>query len=206
MITLSWSALALRGVLAIIFGLLVFAWPGISLWVLVLFFGANALIDGVLAIVAAVRGSASGARWWGMLLQGILGIATGIITFLWPGLTALVLLYFIAAWAIVIGVFEIVAAIRLRKEIQGEWLLALRGVLAIVFGVILFANPGAGALALVWLIGAFSIALGVLEPDPGLPPAGPPSAADGPGLARAARGRSPIRSAGCAARSPARAG
>jgi len=163
MITLSWSALALRGVLAIIFGLLVFAWPGISLWVLVLFFGANALIDGVLAIVAAVRGSASGARWWGMLLQGILGIATGIITFLWPGLTTLVLLYFIAAWAIVIGVFEIVAAIRLRKEIQGEWLLALRGVLAIVFGVILFANPGAGALALVWLIGAFSIALGVLN-------------------------------------------
>jgi len=163
MITLSWSALALRGVLAIIFGLLVFAWPGISLWVLVLFFGANALIDGVLAIVAAVRGSASGARWWGMLLQGILGIATGIITFLWPGLTTLVLLYFIAAWAIVIGVFEIVAAIRLRKEIQGEWLLALRGVLAIVFGVILFANPRAGALALVWLIGAFSIALGVLN-------------------------------------------
>ena len=163
MITLSWSALALRGVLAIIFGLLVFAWPGISLWVLVLFFGANALIDGVLAIVAAVRGSASGARWWGMLLQGILGIATGIITFLWPGLTTLVLLYFIAAWAIVIGVFEIVAAIRLRKEIQGEWLLALRGALAIVFGVILFANPGAGALALVWLIGAFSIALGVVN-------------------------------------------
>ena len=163
MITLSWSALALRGVLAIIFGLLVFAWPGISLWVLVLFFGANALIDGVLAIVAAVRGSASGARWWGMLLQGILGIATGIITFLWPGLTTLVLLYFIAAWAIVIGIFEIVAAIRLRKEIQGEWLLALRGVLAIVFGVILFANPGAGALAVVWLIGAFSIALGVLN-------------------------------------------
>ena len=163
MITLSWSALALRGVLAIIFGLLVFAWPGISLWVLVLFFGANALIDGVLAIVAAVRGSASGARWWGMLLQGILGIATGIITFLWPGLTALVLLYFIAAWAIVIGVFEIVAAIRLRKEIEGEWLLALRGVLAIVFGVILFANPGAGALAVVWLIGVFSIVLGVLE-------------------------------------------
>jgi uncharacterized membrane protein HdeD (DUF308 family) len=162
-ITLSWSALALRGVLAVIFGILVFAWPGISLAVLVLFFGANALIDGVLAIVAAVRGSVSGARWWGMLLQGILGIATGIITFVWPGLTALVLLYFIAAWAIVIGVFEIAAAIRLRKEIQGEWLLALRGVLAIVFGVILFANPGAGALAVVWLIGAFSIALGVLN-------------------------------------------
>jgi uncharacterized membrane protein HdeD (DUF308 family) len=163
MLTRSWSALAVRGVLAIIFGLVVFAWPGITLGVLVLFFGANALIDGVLALVAAFRGSASGGRWWGMLLQGILGIATGIITFAWPGLTALVLLYLIAAWAIVIGVFEIVAAIRLRKEIQGEWLLALRGVLAIAFGAILFANPGAGALALVWLIGGFAIAFGVLE-------------------------------------------
>jgi uncharacterized membrane protein HdeD (DUF308 family) len=163
MITLSWSALALRGVLAIIFGLLVFAWPRISLYVLVIFFGANALIDGVLALVAAFRGSGSGARWWGMLLQGLLGIATGIIAFVWPGLTVFVLLYLIAAWAIVIGIFEIAAAIRLRKEIEGEWLLALRGVLAIVFGVVLFANPGAGALAVLWLIGAFSIALGVLN-------------------------------------------
>ena len=163
MITLSWSALALRGVLAVIFGILVFLWPGISLYVLVLFFGANALIDGVLAVVAAFRGSASGARWWAMLIQGILGIATGIITFVWPGLTAIVLLYLIAAWAIVIGVLEIAAAIRLRKEIEGEWLLALRGVLAVLFGVILIINPGAGALAVVWVIGAFSIALGVLN-------------------------------------------
>ena len=163
MITLSWSALALRGVLAILFGLLVFVWPGLTLWVLILFFGANALVDGVLALVAAVRGGASGARWWGMLIEGILGVAAGIITFLWPGLTALVLLYVIAAWAIVIGIFEIIAAIRLRKEIEGEWLLGLRGALAILFGVVLFANPGAGALAVVWVIGAFSIVLGVLE-------------------------------------------
>lgn len=163
MIALSWWALALRGVLAVIFGILVFRWPGLTIEVLVLFFGANALIDGVLALVAAFRGSATGARWWGMLLQGILGIATGIITFLMPGLVAIVLLFFIAAWAIVIGIFEVAAAIRLRKEIQGEWLLALRGVLAIIFGVILFARPGAGVLAVVWLIGAFSIALGVLN-------------------------------------------
>jgi uncharacterized membrane protein HdeD (DUF308 family) len=163
MITLSWSALAIRGVLAIIFGLLVFAWPGITLWVLILFFGAHVLIDGVLALVAAIRGSASGVRWWGMLIEGILGIATGLITFLWPGLTALVLLYLIAAWAIIIGVFEIIAAIRLRKEIEGEWLLALRGVLAIIFGVILFANPGAGALAFAWMIGMFAIVFGVIE-------------------------------------------
>ena len=163
MITLSWSALALRGVLAIIFGILLFIWPGISLFVLVLFFGAHALIDGVLALVAAFRGSRSGGRWWAMLIQGILGVATGIITFVWPGLTAFVLLYFIAIWAIIIGIFEIIAAIRLRKEIEGEWLLALRGVLAVLFGVILIISPGAGALAVVWTIGIFSIALGVLE-------------------------------------------
>jgi uncharacterized membrane protein HdeD (DUF308 family) len=162
-ITLSWSALALRGVLAVIFGILVFAWPALTIGILVLFFGANALIDGVLALVAAFRGSTSGGRWWGMLLQGILGIATGIITFLMPGLVAIVLLYLIAAWAVVIGVFEIVAAIRLRREIEGEWLLALRGVLAVIFGVILFVYPAAGALAVVWMIGAFSIALGVLN-------------------------------------------
>jgi len=162
-ITLSWSALALRGVLAIIFGVLLFIWPGISLFVLVLFFGAHALIDGVLALVAAFRGSRSGGRWWAMLIEGILGVATGIIAFTWPGLTTLVLLYVIAFWAIVIGIFEIAAAIRLRKEIEGEWLLALRGVLAVLFGVVLIINPGAGALAVVWTIGVFSIALGVLE-------------------------------------------
>jgi uncharacterized membrane protein HdeD (DUF308 family) len=162
-ITLSWSALALRGVLAIVFGLLLFVWPGISLFVLVLFFGAHALIDGVLALVAAFRGSRSGGRWWGMLIEGILGVATGIITFGWPGLTAFVLLYFIAFWAIIIGIFEIVAAIRLRKEIEGEWLLALRGLVAVLLGVVLIINPGAGALAVVWTIGVFSIALGVLE-------------------------------------------
>jgi uncharacterized membrane protein HdeD (DUF308 family) len=163
MITLSWWALALRGLLAIIFGVLVLRWPGLSIEILVLFFGANALIDGVLALVAAVRGSATGGRWWGMLLQGILGIATGIITFLMPGLVAIVLLFLIAAWAIAIGVFEIIAAVRLRKEIEGEWLLALRGILAIVFGVALFAWPAAGVLAVAWLIAAFSIALGVLN-------------------------------------------
>jgi uncharacterized membrane protein HdeD (DUF308 family) len=98
-----------------------------------------------------------------MLLQGILGIATGIITFLMPGLVAIVLLFLIAGWAIAIGVFEIIAAVRLRKEIEGEWLLALRGILAIVFGVALFAWPAAGVLAVAWLIAAFSIALGVLN-------------------------------------------
>ena len=167
MITLSWWALALRGVLAVIFGIVALRWPGLTIEVLVLFFGANALVDGVLALIAAFRGSATGARWWGMLLQGILGIATGIIVLLMWGtpLIAFVvyaLVIVIAAWAIVIGIFEIVAAVRLRKEIQGEWLLALRGVLAIIFGVVLLMRPLVGALAVVWVIGVFSIALGLL--------------------------------------------
>lgn len=168
MITLSWWAVALRGVLAVIFGILALRWPGLTIEVLVLFFGANALVDGVLALIAAFRGSATGARWWGMLLQGILGIATGIIVLLMWGtplitVVVYVLVIVIAAWAIVIGIFEIAAAIRLRKEIQGEWLLALRGVLAIIFGVILLRRPLAGALAVVWVIGVFSIALGLLS-------------------------------------------
>lgn len=167
MITLSWWALALRGVLAVIFGIVALRWPGLTIEVLVLFFGANALVDGVLALIAAFRGSATGARWWGMLLQGILGIATGIIVLLMWGtpLIAFVvyaLVIVIAAWAIAIGIFEVAAAVRLRKEIQGEWLLALRGVLAIIFGVVLLMRPLVGALAVVWVIGVFSIALGLL--------------------------------------------
>jgi uncharacterized membrane protein HdeD (DUF308 family) len=168
MITLSWWALALRGVLAVVFGIVALRWPVGMIEVLVLFFGANALVDGVLALIAAVRGSATGGRWWGMLIQGILGIVTGIIVLLMWGtpLIAFIiwaLVIVIGAWAIAIGIFEIAAAVRLRKEIEGEWLLALRGVLAIVFGVVLLARPMAGALAVVWLIGAFSIALGVLN-------------------------------------------
>jgi uncharacterized membrane protein HdeD (DUF308 family) len=168
MITLSWWALALRGVLAVIFGIVALRWPGLTIEVLVLFFGANALVDGVLALIAAFRGSATGARWWGMLLQGILGIATGIIVLLMWGTPAFiafvvyVLVIVIGAWAIAIGIFEVAAAVRLRKEIQGEWLLALRGVLAIIFGVVLLMRPLVGALAVVWVIGVFSIALGLL--------------------------------------------
>ena len=159
----NWWALALRGLAAIIFGILAFVWPGITLWALILLFGAYMLVDGVFAIVAAVRAAGDDARWWLLLVEGILGVLAGIVAFVWPGLTALALLYFVAAWAIVTGIFEIVGAIRLRREIEGEWALILGGALSVLFGVLLVAvGPGVGLLSLVWLIGVYAVAFGVL--------------------------------------------
>lgn len=157
----NWWLLLLRGIAAIIFGLLAFAWPGLTLLTLILFYGAFALVDGVLAIVAAITGGVPGSRWW-LAIVGLLGIAAGLLTFLTPGLTALVLLFFIAGWAIVTGVFEIIGAIKLRKEIDNEWLLILGGIISVLFGVGMMLAPGAGALALVWVIGAYSVVMGVL--------------------------------------------
>jgi uncharacterized membrane protein HdeD (DUF308 family) len=159
----NWWALALRGVAAILLGILAFAWPGITLFVLVLFFGASMLVDGIFAIVAAVRAAGEEDRWWLLLIEGILGVLAGLVAFFWPGLTALALLYFIAAWAIVTGIMEIVAAVRLRQEIEGEWALGLSGLLSVIFGVLLVVLPApAGLLSLVWLIGAYAVATGVL--------------------------------------------
>ena len=157
----NWWLEVLRGVAAIIFGILAFAWPGITLLTLVLFWGAFALVDGVLALAAAVMGGNPAPRWW-LAIVGVAGVVAGILTFVWPGITALVLLVFIAAWAIVLGVFEIVGAIRLRKEIEGEWFLILNGVLSVLFGVVLLWRPGVGALAVIWIIGAYAIILGVI--------------------------------------------
>jgi uncharacterized membrane protein HdeD (DUF308 family) len=156
-----WWLILLRGIAAIIFGVLAFIWPGITLVTLVLFWGAFALVDGVLALAHAIMGGNMGSRWW-LALIGIAGIAAGIVTFMWPGVTALVLLIFIATWAIVLGVFQIIGAIRLRKEIDNEWTLGLGGLLSVLFGVVMLVAPGAGALALIWAIGSFAIVFGVL--------------------------------------------
>jgi uncharacterized membrane protein HdeD (DUF308 family) len=155
-----WWALALRGAAAVIFGLLAFVWPGLTLAILVLFWGAYALIDGVLDLFASF--TTNHDHRWALLIEGVVGIAAGVATFVWPGLTALVLVYIIAAWGVVTGVFEVIAAIRLRQVIRNEWLLVLSGILSVLFGIALFVAPGAGALALVWLIAAFAIVDGVV--------------------------------------------
>jgi len=158
----NWWAVALRGIVAILFGLGAFLWPGITLGVLILLYGAYAIVDGIFALIAAVRGAARHERWVWLLLEGIVDIAAGVIAFVWPGITALVLLYLIAAWALVTGISEIAAAIRLRQAISNEWLLALAGVASILFGIILFVAPGAGALAVVWIIGAYALVFGII--------------------------------------------
>ena len=157
----NWWLLLLRGIAAIAFGALAFVWPGLTLLALTLMWGFYAIADGVLALWAAIasKGGEMAPRWW-LAVVGVAGILAGLVTFVWPGMTALVLLMFIASWAIVIGVLQIWGAIRLRKEIEGEWLLGLSGVLSVALGVIMFVQPGAGALAVVWLIGSFAILAG----------------------------------------------
>jgi len=157
----NWWLLLLRGIAAIIFGVLAFAWPGVTLLTLILFYGAFALVDGVLAIIAAITGGAPGPRWW-LAIVGLLGIAAGLLTFLMPGLSALVLLFFIAGWAIATGVFQIIGAIQLRKEIDNEWFLILGGIISVLFGIGVMLAPGAGALALIWVIGTYALIIGVL--------------------------------------------
>ncbi len=163
MLVRSWWSRALRGLLAIIFGVLALAWPGITLFVLIVFFGAFVLVDGLLAVVAGFAERKTNNKWWVLMLGGILGVAIGVVTFVWPGLTALALLFLIAAWAIVTGILQVVLAIMARKEIANAWLLVLEGVVSVIFGVIVAALPLAGALAIVWLIGIWAIVIGLLS-------------------------------------------
>jgi uncharacterized membrane protein HdeD (DUF308 family) len=158
----NWWLLLLRGAAAIAFGILAFFWPGLTLLTLTLLWGIYALADGLLALWAAIAAKGDMApRWW-LGLTGVVGVLAGLVAFVYPGTTTLVLLMFIAAWAIIIGVLQLWGAIELRKELEDAWLLALNGVLSIAFGVILFAQPGAGAVALVWMIGWFAVVFGCL--------------------------------------------
>jgi uncharacterized membrane protein HdeD (DUF308 family) len=155
-----WWMILVRGVLAVLFGIMVFAWPGISLLSLVLLFGAFILANGFGNVVTAIGGRKEHENWWVLLLAGLAGAVLGILTFFNPGLTALALLFYIAIWAIATGLLEIVAAIRLRKEIEGEFWMALGGLASVAFGMLLVARPGGGALAVLWLIAAYAVVYG----------------------------------------------
>lgn len=156
-----WWILLIRGIAAILFGIFALINPAMTLEVLVAVLGAYLLVDGIFTVIAAVQRRASNPSWGLMVLEGVISILAGIGTFLYPGLTTLLLLNLVAFWAIFRGVFEIIAAVRLRKEIQGEFWLGLGGLASIVFGVLLLVFPGGGILTLLWLLGVFTIAFGV---------------------------------------------
>jgi uncharacterized membrane protein HdeD (DUF308 family) len=161
-LAMNWWALATRGLLALAFGFMTWAWPRLTLTILVVLFGIYMVVDGIFALVSAARTARRHARWWPVALEGVLGLVAGVVAFLVPAAAAWALLIVVAAWALSTGILEIVAAIRLRKEIKGEWLLALSGVLSLAFGVLLLLQPAAGLLALVWLIGAYAVLYGAV--------------------------------------------
>jgi uncharacterized membrane protein HdeD (DUF308 family) len=160
----NWWLLLLRGLVAIAFGVIAFVWPGLTLVALTLVWGAYALADGILALWAALAatGGDTAKRWW-LALGGVASILAGLVAFFYTGMTALVLLMFIAAWAIVIGILLIWGAIELWKVLDDAWLIGLNGALAIAFGVLLVARPGEGAVAVVWMIGWFAVVFGILH-------------------------------------------
>jgi uncharacterized membrane protein HdeD (DUF308 family) len=158
----NWWVLLIRGILAVIFGVLTLANPAVTLAVLVMFFGAYYLVDGAFSIIASLTAPKGYRGWVWLLIGGIAGVIIGLLTFVMPGVTAVVLLYYVIAWLIVIGAMQVVAGIRLRKEIHGEFFLIIGGLLSVLFGLFLLVNPGAGALAVIWLIGGYAILFGVM--------------------------------------------
>jgi len=158
----NWWALALRGVFAIAFGVIAFILPGVTLAALVLLFGVYALVDGVLAIVAGVRAAERHERWMPMLLEGIAGLLAGVLTLVWPAITAVVLLYVIGFWALVTGVFKVVSAVRVRRHLSGELVHGLNGVISVLFGLFLLVVPGVGLLAVVWWIAGYALFRGAM--------------------------------------------
>lgn len=157
-----WWAYVVRGILAILFGILAYAWPGITLATLIILFGAFAFVDGIFLIIKTIGNWGGRDDRWLLLLEGLLGIGIGLLAFMVPGVTTLALVFYIAVWSLATGVLEIVTAIRLRKEIQGEGWMILSGIASILFALLLMVFPGAGALGLIWLIAAYAIIFGVV--------------------------------------------
>jgi uncharacterized membrane protein HdeD (DUF308 family) len=158
----NWWSLVIRGLLGILVGIVTFVWPGITFLALVFLFAGYALVDGAVNLAGAIHAITARERWGALLFEGIVGIATAIITVFWPGITALALVLVIAAWAIITGIAEVAAAVRLQRLIRGEWLLAISGVLSIVFGVLVAAVPPVGALVISIWFGAYALVFGIL--------------------------------------------
>jgi uncharacterized membrane protein HdeD (DUF308 family) len=158
----NWWLVVLRGVLAVLFGVSALIWPGITWLTLIILFGVYAIVDGLIAIWTGFSRTRETSRWWTFLLEGLLNIGAGLVALIWPGLATLVLIYMIAFWAVFTGVLEILAAIRLRHEITNEWFLALGGVLSIGLGILLFLQPAAGSLAIIWMIAGYALVFGIL--------------------------------------------
>ena len=158
----NWWALGLRGLAAVFFGLLTFLLPGLTLLLLTLLFGTYCLISGLLTLIAAFRSGKGQPRWWALALEGGASTLAGVFVLGWPGFSSLALLHLVALWAIVSGGLQIVTAIRLRKQITGEWVLMLGGLLSVGFGVLLVLMPIVGALAIAWWIGSYAFVVGIL--------------------------------------------
>jgi uncharacterized membrane protein HdeD (DUF308 family) len=162
LIVQNWWALALRGILGIVFGLAAIIWPHIALTTFILIFGAYALLDGVVNLAGAWRRAQHHRPWGAHIFEGVIGVVIGLLAFIWPAMAAVTLVTLIAFWAIVTGILEIVAAVRLRKQITGEWLLALAGVASLLFGIAILAAPLLGALIIATWFGAYAILFGIL--------------------------------------------
>ncbi len=162
-LAMNWWGMGIRGVITALFGVAAIIWPDITLAVLIGLFGLFMLADGVIAFISAIRAGQQGQRWWTYIVEGIVEVGIGIAVFSVPQVTAVILLYFIAFWAIFIGIWRIATAIELRREIEGEWLWGLSGLVALLFGFAILAFPAAGALTLVRVIGIFALAFGIFS-------------------------------------------
>jgi uncharacterized membrane protein HdeD (DUF308 family) len=158
----NWWAILIRGIIAIVFGVVAIIWPNETLFILITLFGVFCLVDGIFALVAAIRAATHHAHWAALVVEGILGLIVGLIAIFHPSAAAVAFLFLIAAWAIITGFLELFAAFRLRRELGGEVLLVLGGIISIVFGILLFASPSAGVVVIAWLIGVYAILFGVL--------------------------------------------
>ncbi len=158
----NWWAVVVRGAIAIVFGLVALFYPSPTLAALIILFGIWAIANGVFALVHSIGAAEAREPWWPLVFEGLLGIAAGLVTFKWPGITALTLLFVIAFWAIFTGILEISAAVRLRNVIHGEWALILGGIASVIFGALLVISPISGVLAVVWLVGIYALVFGIM--------------------------------------------